>query len=141
MNFVMLSKRRGGCFRVGSPPKSEIDRNSDENDYQPWESGRRTIHEENRENHSGAQKIERRHYGITPIAVGTLGVGAQAAQPEHSRDGEDVEQQSGGNHVVQQIAEEIAERTSGGIVGADQYQEAGPEALHHQRSARNMSAI
>src|SRR5271168_3093938 len=104
----MLSKCFGGRLVSRSPPEDEIDGDPDEYNHQAGKSCLWTIQKEDRQNHNSAQKIKGWNYRITPGAVGTLHIRTKTAQAKHPRNGQDVKQQSRGNHVIEQIAVEVA---------------------------------
>ena len=106
----------------GSVPYSEIDGQSAGDDQQPRPRSRWPIEEEHHKNDGRSGDVERRQPGITPGAVWTIRIRPRAAQTKESRDGEDVEDESRGDDVVEQIAVEVAINTGHAIVRARQYQ-------------------
>ncbi len=127
----------GGCAST----KQRIDRDSAEDDEKAGPGGGCSEGEENDEDEGGAEDVDGGEPGISPAAIGSRGVGAGAAEAEEACDGEDVEDERGGDDVVEEVAVEVAVGVGGGVVGAGQDEEKGPEALEGERPAGNLRLI
>ena len=99
-----------------------VDHRADHHDHQAGPRGGRPVGEQHVQHHRRADDVQRRHERVSRHLVGPRQVRPLAPQLKHAGDGQDVEEQRRGDHVVEQIAVEIAVLLRGGVVGARQHQ-------------------
>ena len=114
---------------------------ADEHDHDSRYRRRCAIDEQDRQDYNCADQIDRGNNGIAEGFVRALGIWFDHAQSKQCRDGQNVENQSRRDDVIQQIAVEIAVGAGRRIIGANRQQDSGPEPLHNQGHAGDIGAI
>src|SRR5262245_7985072 len=90
---------------VSTPMRpDEIHRNAEQHDHQPWPCVLRLVEQQYYIDKQRNADINHGQHGISPGAVGTLGVRTLTAQHKQSDDGQDIEDQHGEDDVIEQLA-------------------------------------
>src|SRR5204863_3784442 len=118
-----------------SPPQ-KINRHTAQHDDKARPGSCSLIDEEHGENDAGAKDIEQGHERITESLVGAFCIGPFSSQHEDPENRKNVEDERGGDDVVEQIAIQVSVtgNCSGGVPldRARQSEKAGPDSLHNQ---------
>ncbi len=86
------------------PAHREVDGDADNHNEQAGPGGGGAVGEEAVEHSRTTDDVDQRHNREAPGFVGTVGVRARDAQAQDSGDGQDVEDQGGGDDVIEEVA-------------------------------------